>query len=112
MTTAFTIDPSWGVPLDEYLEPIQHFSLPKYPVDRVLSSIKIITTNEHLETISDATLEAFLSVAYYPEHLILLRVEIPCPLHEIMGEYLETFMVSDPTLDSHLRKILTNNNSF
>ena len=109
MTTpfSFTLDPSYGVPLDEYLDSNQPFTLPKYPVDRVLSAIKAVTTNESLETISDANLEAVLSVAYYPEHLMLLDIELCAPLYEILGVYLNQHAVSVSRSESHLSSMLT-----
>ncbi|KAF8596685.1 hypothetical protein BDV93DRAFT_527902 [Ceratobasidium sp. AG-I] len=88
---SFNIDPSYGVPLEEYLESNQCFSLVKYPVDRVLSAIKTITTNDPPEVISDATLEAVLSVAYYPEHLMILNLEFCLPLYDILATYLDHY---------------------
>ncbi|KAF8596684.1 hypothetical protein BDV93DRAFT_563081 [Ceratobasidium sp. AG-I] len=86
---SFTLDPSYGSSLEEYLESNQHFTLVKYPVDRVLSAIKTITTNDPPEVVSDATLEAVLSVAYYPKHLELLDVDFYAPLYEILATYLD-----------------------
>ncbi|KAF8596691.1 hypothetical protein BDV93DRAFT_563086 [Ceratobasidium sp. AG-I] len=85
---SFTYDPRWGVGIDEYLESNKQFSLAKYPIDRVLSAIKTVTTNDPPGTISDATFEAILSIAYYPEHLGLLDVEFCTPFYEIFDEYL------------------------
>ncbi|KAF8596688.1 hypothetical protein BDV93DRAFT_527904, partial [Ceratobasidium sp. AG-I] len=84
----FIPDPRWGVALDEYLDSNQNYSLAKYPVDRVLSAIKTITTNDPPVLISDTTLETVLSVAYYPEHLEALDVEFYAPFYDILTSYL------------------------
>ncbi|KAF8592813.1 hypothetical protein BDV93DRAFT_517067, partial [Ceratobasidium sp. AG-I] len=86
---SFILDPRWGVSLDKYLESSQPYSLAKYPVERVLSAIKTITTNDPPELISDTTLEAVLSVAYYPEQLKALDLEFCAPFYEILGTYLD-----------------------
>lgn len=109
MATSFSFNPnpSYGVPLDEYLDSNQPFVLAKYPVDRVLSAIQTITTNDSPEVISDATLEAVLSVAYYPEHLVLLDAEFCSPIYEILGIYLDEHGVSVPALESYRRSTHT-----
>ncbi|KAF8602253.1 hypothetical protein BDV93DRAFT_607685 [Ceratobasidium sp. AG-I] len=72
---AMSIDPNWGVPLKIYLERGENLAIRQYPLERVLSAIKVITTKGLGEIISDTTLEAFLSVVYYPERLRLLNAE-------------------------------------
>ena len=92
---SFTYDPRWGVYIDEYLESNKVFSLAKYPLDRVKSAIKTFTTNDPPGIISDATFEAILSIAYYPEHLGLMNVGFCTPFSQIFDEYLnQHFTVS------------------
>lgn len=94
-SSSFTYDPRWGVSIDEYLDSNHQYSLVKYPLDRVRSAIKTVTTSDPPGIISDATFEAVLSIAYYPEHLSLLDVAFSIPMYEMFDEYLNHhFMVS------------------
>ena len=99
MTTSFSfaLDPRYGVPLDKHIQSNQPSFLAKHPVNRVLSAIKTITTNDPPDIVSDATLEAVLSVVYYPEHLKLLCVDFYASIYEILDTYLDHYTVSAPT---------------
>lgn len=104
---SFILDSGYGKPLEEYLGLNHIFSLVKHPVDRVLSAIKTIARNEPPEVISDATLEAILSVAYYPQYLKLLAADLYAPLYEILDIYLDHYAVSISTLEFYLFGELT-----
>ncbi|KAF8602249.1 hypothetical protein BDV93DRAFT_545469 [Ceratobasidium sp. AG-I] len=71
-TWAVTIDPEWGTPLEIYLQRNEKISIRQYPLDRVLFAIKTITTRDTAGDLYESTLEACLSVIYYPECLNLL----------------------------------------
>lgn len=72
---AIPVDLDWGVPLDVYLKRGENLSIRQHPLDRVLSAIRTITTKNPSDTLYDSTLEAFLSVIYYPECLNLLNAK-------------------------------------
>lgn len=56
---AMSIDPSWGIPLDIYLERGENLSIRQYPLDKVLSAIRTITTKGLYDRISDSTIGLF-----------------------------------------------------
>lgn len=94
-----TIDPSWGEPLDTYLERGDGLSIRQYPLSKVLSAIRTITIKGPADIISDSTLEAFLSVVYYPECLGLLNAESFRDIwFSLMEKYLSAHLVSVWTL--------------
>lgn len=64
----FVIDPNWGVPLGMYLERLKNPPFPKYPIHEVKSAIEALVPNSTIN-FSDSTLEAVISVIYYPELL-------------------------------------------
>ncbi|KAF8593203.1 hypothetical protein BDV93DRAFT_566792 [Ceratobasidium sp. AG-I] len=62
----------WGTPLDVYLARNKNLSMRQYPLDAVLSAIRTITIKNTSDVVHESTLEAFLSVIYYPKYLNLL----------------------------------------
>lgn len=68
---ALVISPRYGVPLDVYLS--QRGNLPAQicSIQAVQSAVQKLTSGDH-ENVSESTLEAALSVVYYPEHLYSL----------------------------------------
>lgn len=65
----------WGIPIDTYLERGENLAIRQYPLGRVLSAIEAITTKRLGEMICDTTLEAVISVVYYPECVDLLNAK-------------------------------------
>lgn len=71
---SLSVDPSWGVELSTYMSRWKPLVSPIYDIHTVESAIEMFTLNRP-GIISDSTLEAVLSVTYYPTLLKLLVKE-------------------------------------
>ncbi|KAG8731360.1 hypothetical protein FRC12_019774 [Ceratobasidium sp. 428] len=86
--------PSWGIPIEAYLDRQRVRGVHKYPLDQVTSAIQDFVTGD-TAALDDTTLESILSVVYYPKHLSLLNVKTVSSWFKMMEPYLKHHSLFD-----------------